>query len=312
MAKAKKKASKKNSQGNFSAVSMTGFGKSSAISAGIGLAVEIKSLNNRFLDLNLKLPKIYSEFEAEIRQSLSSRLSRGRVDVLVSRTIGPQASGNLVFHQAAFKTLIDIYSKVAKQEKVYDKQLHQSLVLNILSRRDVVEVESDLPLQKHEPKQLMAVINKALDSLVAMRKAEGKRLAGDLAARIINLGKILDELKDLASKSPEEIHERLVRRISALVEQLDIDQQRLATEVALLADKADITEELVRLESHLLEAILCLKDSGNGKKLEFITQELTREFNTIGSKSSDVNITSLVVEAKSQLEKIKEQSQNLE
>ena len=310
--KAKTATSAKPSKSKLEANSMTGFGKASGSFSGIQIDIEVRTLNNRFLDLNLKLPRGYAAFEQEIRNSVSGKLSRGRVDLAVSRSQTETAQSEPKFNASVFNGLSAFYTKLAKRQGVFDKEFQQRLIFELLAKRDVLSFEEEVLPNPKEKASLLVLINKALDNLVQMRAEEGQRLAKDLDGRIDVLQQIHTDLKSQSEKSPEEIRKKLLRRISALEEDIDIDRQRLSTEIALLADRADVTEELVRLESHLFEARACLRTPQQGKKLEFITQELGREFNTIGSKSSDVAISTLVVEAKSQLEKIKEQAANLE
>jgi uncharacterized protein (TIGR00255 family) len=210
---------------------------------------------------------------------------------------------------------MEIGSKIAKKEKIFDVNFKRELVLNILSRRDITDFqEKDLETgySEKERKLLFDVLDKALSSLVSMRKTEGLRLAEDLSKRCSLLYSILEDLQRLASKGPEEIRRKLLRRLETISDEMQVDPARLAMEVALLADKADIAEELVRIESHLNQFEKLLTVDGNGKKLDFLVQELGREFNTIASKSADASISSLIVESKAQLEKIKEQALNLE
>lgn len=289
--------------------SMTGFGRAAALSEGRELTVELKSVNHRYLDLGFRMPRHISFLEDEARRLLTARLTRGHVDVFITyRNTRSDARAVEVDEQ-----LMGAYIAAARQcsEKLgiaYD--LTVSSALRLPDVADVVEAEED---REALTGLLGQVLGAACDELVSMRRVEGERLCKDLLARIDALASLQKAIAERAPLVVEDYRAKLNDRISALLLPAEVDGARLATEVALFADRANIDEELVRLASHFEAAReLLSSDSAVGRKLDFIVQEMNREFNTIGSKANDKAVTALVIEGKAELEKVREQVQNLE
>ena len=289
--------------------SMTGFGRASVLKDGREMTVELKSVNHRYLDLGFRMPRHISFLEDEIRRVLTEKLTRGHVDVFITYR-NTRNDAKAVVVDAA---LLDAYINAANEcAAKYGLRNDLSVVaaLRLPDVADVVEAEEDR-------EAVVALLNDALDAaceeLIGMRKVEGERLCADLLARLDSVLAIRAAIAERAPFVVEDYRARLNERIAAILAGTEVDTARLATEVALFADKANIDEELVRLMSHVAGARELLENgSAVGRKMDFIVQEMNREFNTIGSKANDKAITALVIEGKAEIEKIREQVQNLE
>lgn len=294
--------------------SMTGFGKARTRTAGVTLDVEVKSVNHRFLEFSSKLPKVYSGFESEVRRAVADKVQRGKVDVLVSRTATGESGAPLVtLNKALFQSYLSVYNDAFSHSGAsLSGESQTGAILSILSRTDVVSGNEDEPSILLEKDTLLATLNEALNELVRTKVGEGERILTDLKNRIASLLDLRKKLQDMSAVSPSDIKDRLTLRLKKLAPEISVDEARLAQEVALLADRADVTEELVRLDSHLSEISTVLFGSVNGKRIDFLLQECGREFNTIGSKAQNAPIQSCVVSAKMELEKLREQIQNIE
>ena len=289
--------------------SMTGYGKKDGTSQQAGITVEIRSVNHRFLEVAVRVPRSLAELEDQIRKTVQQRCLRGRVDVSVSI----QAAGG------SLKT-VHIDHALAKQYHTALKKLQKTLGLRgavdialVAGFRDIVSM-TDEPVDPGPlGKTVLRVLGGALTELEKMRKREGDVLAQDLAAHLeaIRTAKAL-----VAEKAPQLAtlsFERMKARIEALLQSELPDPARLQQELAVYADRSDISEELVRLESHMIQFDQTLRSEESvGKTLEFLLQEMGREVNTIGSKANDADIAALVVRMKAELEKLREQVQNVE
>jgi uncharacterized protein (TIGR00255 family) len=281
---------------------MTGFGRGVSEQARTRATVDIRAVNHRFLDLKLRGGLLAPALEEAISSRVRAVVERGSVTVSVHlvRTAGAPR----INHQAAGA------AHVALAELARTLGMAGPDLALVLAQPGVVALAED----EHESPDasVLAATESALAQLVAMRDAEGKALAKDLAERIAELGALRDQLGVLARDVPQAVHKKLTERLEKLVKD-EVDPQRLAQEVALLADRADVTEELVRLGSHLDQArALVTGTQSAGRRLDFLVQELGRELNTVGSKSATAEITALVVEGKAVLEKVREQVQNVE
>jgi uncharacterized protein (TIGR00255 family) len=289
--------------------SMTGFGRGDYQSDGREFMVEIKTVNHRYSDVFIKMPRQLGFLEDKVRELVSKAVSRGKIDVYVTYNNSGEDSKYVSFDEALAKTYI------AAVGALRDKfGLRDDISVSLISKYpDVLKVEQT---EEDEDKLwgiLKIAVGNALDSLVSMRENEGEGLKRDLTARVDYIGKIL---KDIGQHAPEVVRDykaRLETRIKDLMEQQTIDENRLAMEVALFADRCSIDEETVRLASHLgqMRETLSLQQPV-GRKLDFLIQEMNREINTIGSKANDLTITRNVVEIKSEIEKLREQIQNIE
>jgi len=289
---------------------MTGYAQTILADHQFQIALAVKTVNNRFLDINLRMSSAFLPLEDRIKSYVASRLSRGRVDVslqLVSQEKVP--NGNLTINWPLAKT----YSLLLTELK---EQLHLSGTLQVgdlLSLKDLFVIQESVFPEEVLWAKLSVSLKKLFDGLQKMRAQEGKHLSADLQARLKTIQQGCDRITQKVPKIVEAYQVRLNERIKKLVSGVDLDPARLAQEVAILADRSDVSEELTRLGSHLKQFNQLFKETQPaGKKMEFLLQEMNREVNTIGSKSPDSEVSHQVVMLKAELEKIREQIQNIE
>ena len=289
--------------------SMTGFGRGEYQEDGKEFLVEIKTVNHRYTDTFVKLPRQIGFLEERVRELVSKAISRGKIDVYITYNNFSDDSKYVLFDEALAKTYI------SAAESLRDKfGLKDDISVSLISRYpDVLKVEQGKEDEEKIWLMLKAATDNALKSLVAMRENEGEGLKNDLTERILLIGRLLQEIKNRAPEVVKEYKLKLETRIKDLLEQQTIDESRLAMEVALFSDRCSIDEEIVRLGSHFDQ----MRDTLNleqpvGRKLDFLIQEMNREINTIGSKANGLTITRNVIDIKSEIEKMREQVQNIE
>ena len=288
--------------------SMTGFGKASASGGGASYAVEVSAVNNRFLEFSFRMPRHLSALEAPARGLIQKKLSRGKISVHISQDRSGAAEQYVFNARAAEVYLKQLRAFRRKHKLAGDVQLSDLLSLPDINRPAFDEV-SDAALWK----QVKPAVEKALDNLTRMREREGKKLALDMARRIKRIGDELKKIEKSSVSSVKSYRERLRQRLHELLEGAEVDRRRLEEEVALLAERTDITEEITRLRSHLEQFNRDLtQDKPVGRRLNFLLQEMNREVNTIGSKSQEFAISKRVIGLKEEIEKIREQVQNVE
>ena len=290
---------------------MTGFGAGNATNDAIRIDVEVKTVNNRFLDVILRIPRSYSAFEPELKSFIGQFIERGRCEVTVTRQVLASAACNVALNYPVLSAYFAAYLQAAEENSLDSADFRERALLDVLNRRDVLEVLEDAALTDAEKSLLFSALEAALNSLVAMRQAEGRQLFNDLVKRLKNLKSMRKQLAKLLHASPSQLQKRLSEKLAVLTGELQLDAERLATEVAVMADRLDVSEELVRLESHFSLFEETLSHSGTGRKLEFLLQEIGREFNTVGSKAQNAKAQQIVVDAKAEMEKIREQLQNI-
>lgn len=289
--------------------SMTGYGRGSAAADGRELTIELKSVNHRYLDVGMRLPRHLTFLEEPIRSQIAARLSRGHVDVFISYR-NTRSDARSVEINAA---LLDAYLASARSigsdlGLVDDLSLSAALRLPDVTELREADEDTDTVLSL-----LQTALDEAISSLLLMREQEGNRLKADIEAHIQTIVQLRAQIEERAPLVVEEYRAKLGERIETLLQGVEVDRTRLATEVALFADRASIDEEIVRLYSHTQQAQLLLaSNEPAGRKLDFVVQEMNREFNTIGSKANDGTLTSLVLTGKAEIEKIREQIQNIE
>ena len=288
--------------------SMTGFGGGAAEGQGVRLGVELRSVNSRFLDIQVRCPSILQAFEQLIRERVQAQLSRGKVSVNFSWTEEAQ--------QKALPTLDEEVASGYLTQLQRLAELSQSdtqVDLELLARLPGVFSFAAAEPENDEAKELMqAALDEALVEMVAMRTKEGQALADDLRQRVEAVEAHLEHIVELVPKTREQIQNRLREKVAVLLEPGAIHEDRLAMEVALIAERSDITEEIVRFRSHNAQFFAALDKGGEvGKRFNFLLQEMNREANTISSKSSDSDIIHRVVEIKEEIERLREQVQNL-
>ncbi|MBQ7976913.1 MAG: YicC family protein [Clostridia bacterium] len=288
--------------------SMTGYGRCEDILSERKITVEIKSVNNRFSDYNIKIPRHMLFLEDKIRKCVSEHITRGKVDIYVN--IESYADDSEVY----------LNEPVAKQYIEAAKKLRDTFALaddittmSICRFGDVFRMERAEVNEEELWSDVHCVLSRALENFIAMRSREGERIYQDLKARVDFMSDLARQVDERSPEVVAEYKERLYQKIKETLENREIDEARVLTEVALFADKVAINEETVRLASHFEEYYQILdSDEPAGRKLDFLIQEINREVNTIGSKANDLFITKTVVTLKGEIEKMREQIQNIE
>lgn len=291
--------------------SMTGFGSGTATKDGITCTVEIKSVNARFLDLFIRSPKQINPFETIIRGLVQDRITRGKVEVSVSIQDAGERPKTFTINSVLRKQI----QELLVQEEFYDDPKKVPLqAVNSVSNEWIQQ--QDTPIAEDVLSEIVKEsTTQALDALIAMRTVEGKHIEQDLLSRISTLENVIKHIDENKAGAVEAYREHIKGKIQEYLVSLEasISEERFLQEIALLADKTDITEEIVRFTSHVVQLKNTLTDKNPiGRKVDFILQEMNREVNTIGSKAMDSNITEFVVQLKCELEKIREQVQNVE
>ena len=291
--------------------SMTGFGSGTATKDGITCTVEIKSVNARFLDLFIRSPKQINPFETIIRGLVQDRITRGKVEVSVSIEDAGERPKTFTINSVLRKQI----QELLVQEEFYDDPKKVPLqAVNSVSNEWIQQ--QDTPIAEDVLSEIVKEsTTQALDALIAMRTVEGKHIEQDLLSRISTLENVIKHIDENKAGAVEAYREHIKGKIQEYLVSLEasISEDRFLQEIALLADKTDITEEIVRFTSHVVQLKNTLVDENSiGRKVDFILQEMNREVNTIGSKAMDSSITEFVVQLKCELEKIREQVQNVE
>lgn len=289
--------------------SMTGFGRGEYRSETLVIDVEIKTINHRYRDFNIRLPRKYSAFEEKVRNLISKKVNRGRIDVFFKTEKFGSEDVSLVYDENLAKEYYDILNKIGCD---FSDIKNDILITTIARYPEVIKTEeAEIDLEE-QWKYFEEAINEAVDTLVESRRLEGEALKLDFIKRIDIVGLETKKISELAHDIPVNYAKELNDNIEKYKVGV-IDSDRLATEIALYAEKVNITEELVRLDNHLKSFLTIIeKKEPIGRKLDFLLQEINREANTIASKSNSFEISSSVVEIKSELEKIREQIQNIE
>ncbi len=289
--------------------SMTGYGRGEAASSAVRVVAEMKSVNHRYCDISIRLPKGLLALEDRVRKLVSEQVNRGRIDVMLSveMLLAGDKSVRLdsVLARGYYDALLELKEALALQDRV--------TLAEIVSLPDVLSVEERVIDLEEVWTYAAPAVSDALTNLIEMRQQEGDALVLSIREKCDTIRSLVDGIADRAPLVVDEFRRRLERRLEEVVPSGLLDEARLGLEVAILAERASIEEELVRLESHLNQVNAILSQQGAvGRKLDFLMQEINREVNTISSKSQDLQLAGSVVEIKSELEKIREQVQNLE
>ncbi len=296
--------------------SMTGFGRAQGEQGAVAVEIEVKSVNHRYTDISCKMPRQYSAFEIPIRTLISQHISRGKIEVLINRKkIDDQTSAEEVtLNRGLYESYLRVYrERLAEIGSGVNPQAFERYIGEILAKPGVIDTSSEVSVHTEEEISLVTkVLEIAIQALIKMREIEGEEILKDLVARLENVSIIRGRIQALAEQTPLRLKERLIDRLKKLTPEIQLDEGRVLLEASMFADRADITEELVRLEAHIGAFAAALKEKNSGKRLDFLVQEIGREFNTIGSKSQHAEISHDVVGAKVELEKIREQLQNVE
>lgn len=289
--------------------SMTGYGRGEAASEQLSVTVELKSVNHRFFECSVRAPRQFAFLEDKLKSYIQSRVSRGKIDVLISCDFTNAESDKIEINEGYTAEYISALKSLVKRFKVKD----DISALGIAKNPDVFNITK----QRLDDDSIWAVVYPALecavDAFIIARETEGKRMADDVLSRVDTILNMVAVVEERSPKTVQEYRERIEKKIHELLGDASIDEQRLITETAIFADRVAVNEETVRLRSHIAHFSEMLNNGGVvGKKLDFTVQEMNRETNTIGSKCQDVEISHIVVEIKSEIEKIREQIQNIE
>jgi uncharacterized protein (TIGR00255 family) len=289
--------------------SMTGYGRAVETVNGREFTVEIRSVNNRYLDCTVKLPRSFSFAEEAVKAAVKAAVSRGKVDVYISVRSETEADVQVTLN----KPVVEGYL-AAMRQMVSDYGVTDDISVSTLSRlSDVFVVDKPKADEDQLKADLLSVVEKALLAYDAMRVTEGLALENDLRSRANTILELVAQVEELNPKTVSDYRKRLEEKMREVLENKSIDESRILTEAAIFADKVAVDEETVRLRSHLEQMDAMLAGSGGiGRKLDFLLQEMNREANTTGSKCSDVKVARIVVDIKAELEKIREQTQNIE
>ncbi|MDA8405491.1 MAG: YicC family protein [Deltaproteobacteria bacterium] len=289
--------------------SMTGFGRGSQITGDVEVVTEIRAVNHRFLDMFIRLPKTYSCFEPQIRKIVSDKINRGKFEITVTRS---GAKGPLT-ELSLDHELADRYHKCLMELKDRYGLAGEITVADMLTLKEIVSSSDNIEGLEQEWNLVENSVTHALVALDEMRKTEGFALWKDIETHLISISETIDLITPLVDQISSEARVRLEKKVREMTGGLEIDDDRMLQELALIAERSDVSEELTRLKSHV-EQFLAFGKEGSplGRKLDFLLQELHREVNTLGSKSASTDISAQVVHIKTEVEKIREQTQNIE
>ncbi len=289
--------------------SMTGFGRASEVLNGREITVELRSVNHRYFEFSSRIPRSCAYLEDKIKAHIQTRVSRGKFDCGVTIISGEDEAPDVALN-------INVAKRYAAALETLAAELglrNDATAVSVARFPDVFSVKRPVPDEEQLWNDVKAVLDAALTGYGAMRAAEGAKLCDDISGRLDFIENAVGEIEKQSAPRLEKYREKLLARMQAVLETVNIDESRILVEAALYADKAAIDEETVRLRSHIAQFRGILKASEPvGRKLDFLTQEINREVNTIGSKANDLDITARVVDVKAELEKIREQIQNIE
>ncbi len=287
---------------------MTGYGVGRVKAEDGECLVEIKSLNNKYCDINIKNNFQSLEIEQKIEKLIKDRVSRGKVNILVKVENYGLTEEKIILNEDVADCCYKNLKALKKKYKLKDEIGIDSM----LKFKDIFTIVKEEESAKIWP-LVEKALNLALDSLLKMRVREGKVLIADIRKRVKKIQKLIDKIEKYSKSSPLDYKDKFLSKIKNLTDGLNVDEGRIELEAAIFAEKTDITEEITRLKSHLIQFDNLLNSEESvGRKMDFLTQEINREVNTIGSKTNDIEVTSLVVLVKSELEKIREQARNIE
>ncbi len=289
--------------------SMTGYGRSQKIINGRDITVEIRSVNHRYYEYSSRIPRVYNYIDEKLKALIKASISRGKVEVSVNINTIEGKDALIRINMGAAEGYIEALRSVSEQLGLAD----DLKLSNLVKLPDIFNVQKAPDDEQQIWDDVSSVAAEAIEKFVEMRTVEGAKLKSDVLAKAENIEKFVEKVEAISPETVENYRSRLYAKLSEILSSNDIDQQRIITEAALFADKIAVDEETVRLRSHIaqlramLEAEECV-----GRKLDFLVQEMNREVNTIGSKAQEIRISQIVVEMKSEIEKIREQIQNIE
>ncbi len=301
--------------------SMTGYGRAQKQIDGRDILVEIKSVNSRFLEQNVRIGRNYTYLEEELKSLVKSKVSRGKVEISVTITLVEGKKADIKVNEEIVRGYLEamrMYNETAKEGEYYylesdvriPAQMKWSSLLHL---PDIFRVEKIQDDEEEIRREVLDVTAQAIDAFVKMRETEGAKLAEDVLSRADDIASRVTVIEEKAPELTQKYRERLYTKLSEILNNTAIDEQRILTEAAVFSEKTAVDEETVRLKSHISQLKnLIGQEESIGRKLDFLVQEMNREVNTIGSKIQDVAITAIVVDIKSEIEKIREQIQNIE
>lgn len=294
---------------NYVLKSMTGYGRNEAIEGGKKILCEIKSVNHRYSDYSVKVPRYYGFLEDKVRQYVSQFIKRGKIDIYVSVESFQEADREITINEELAKSYIDALKKLRDSFRLKDdiSTMGVSRFPDIFVSERIEEDEDAIW------EAVKKVLDPAIDAFVKMREREGSRIEEDLKARVLYMKSLAEKIEKRSPETVKEYKDKLYDKIKEVLENREVDEARVLTEVAIFADKVAVNEELVRLSSHFEEFFQIISaPEPAGRKLDFLIQEINREINTTGSKACDIEIAKTVVELKAETEKLREQIQNIE
>ena len=289
--------------------SMTGYGRATYEIDAREYVVEIKSVNNRYSDISIKIPRSISFLEDKIKKLISNSITRGKVEVFITFTNNSDVGRSVEINREIAKRYIEEMRKLAVEENI-NANIE---VIDIMKMPDVLNIKIDKTAEELISEELMKCTNEAITNFIAMRETEGEKIKEDLEKRINLILEKINKINLISTGLVEEYIVKLEKRVNELLKQNVVDEARLAQEIVIYSDKCSVEEEITRMRSHVSQFLSLLdKENSNGKKIDFLLQEMNRETNTIGSKANNLEITNYVVDIKTELENIREQVQNIE
>ncbi len=293
--------------------SMTGFGSGSCGDASCRIDIELKAVNNRYFDVSLRVPMTLRRLEPLITEKLSAQKMRGKIDVSLKYATKGDNGASFAVNKVLLKNYLQALNEAGQEIGANMANLAVQEVLQITSYPGIIELQEAELDYEHLSILVSEALEKALDEFIAMKEKEGEKLVQDISKRAAKIRDFAAALSDLAPQLIEQQHNRLCDLLHEHLKENEVDEARLVQEVALYGEKINYTEEIVRLDSHLSQFEATIKKGGNiGRKLDFIVQEMNREINTTASKANSAQASRLAVEIKSEIEKIREQIQNIE
>ncbi len=289
--------------------SMTGYGRSIFENEGREYIVEIKSVNNRFNDISIKMPRSLNYLEDRIKKEILNSVSRGKIDVFITFNNNSDLGKNIKLNTDIAKKYINELKKLSKEAEIIDN----INIMDISKFPDVLNIKVEEEAEEVIEKELFIALDQAIKSFIEMRQVEGNKIKEDLEKRIDTVSEKIKQISSISTGLVDEYIVKLETRIKELLKTDVVDESRLAQEVVIYSDKCSVEEEITRLKSHISQFLNLLNSEiAIGKKLDFLIQEMNRETNTIGSKANNLEITNFVVDIKTELENVREQIQNIE
>ena len=289
--------------------SMTGYGSATGVSGNLELSIELRAVNNRYLDVNVRIPRLYLFAEESLKKRIGNLVSRGKVDVFVNVDSGKEQDVEITANEALAEAYITALHKLADRFGLQG----DITTMQIAKLPDVLQIDKPQTDADVFGKDILDILDRALANFNEMRRIEGEKMEADMAARLDEIERLTAQIEELSPQTVRAYREKLEARMAEVLDGVHIEESRILTEAAIFADRVAVDEEITRLRSHVSQLRDMLKAGGGiGRKLDFLLQELGRETNTVGSKCNDLEIGRIVIALKAEIEKIREQVQNIE